>query len=39
MKKNMKKIPIIESKADTYHLKEEQEAEELLNKLHTNDKK
>lgn len=36
MKKNMKKVPIIESKADRYHLKEEQEAEDLLDKLHTN---
>lgn len=38
MKKNMKKVPIIESKADRYHLKEEQEAEQLLDKLHTNKK-
>ena len=34
----MKKVPIIESKADRYHLKEEQEAESLLSKIH-NDKK
>jgi len=38
MRKNMKKVPIIESKADRYHLKEEQEAESLLSKIH-NDKK
>lgn len=38
MKKNMRKIPIIESKADRYHLKEEQEAEKLLAKIH-NEKK
>jgi hypothetical protein len=34
MKKNMKKIPIIESKSNLYHLKEEQEAEKLLAKIH-----
>jgi hypothetical protein len=39
MKKNMKKVPIIQIKSDTYHLKEEQEAEALLSKLHNNDKK
>ncbi len=38
MKKNMKKVPIIESKAHQYHLKEEQEAEELLSQLHENKK-
>ncbi len=38
MKKNMKKVPIIESKAAIYHLKEEQEAEKLLSKLHENKK-
>lgn len=38
MKKNMKKVPIIESKAAIYHLKEEQEAENLLSKLHENKK-
>jgi hypothetical protein len=34
MKKNMKKVPIIETKADIYHLKEEKEAEKLLSKIH-----
>lgn len=34
MKKNMKKVPIIESKSDLYHLKEEKEAEKLLSKIH-----
>lgn len=34
MKKNMKKVPIIESKAAIFHLKEEQEAEKLLAKIH-----
>ncbi|MFA6256297.1 MAG: hypothetical protein WC606_03865 [Candidatus Absconditabacterales bacterium] len=38
MKKNMKKVPIIEYKADLYHHKEEQEAEKLLSKLHENKK-
>lgn len=37
MRRNMKKVPLIESKADRYHLKEEQEAEELLSsRLPTN---
>lgn len=36
MKKNMKKVPIIELKSDVYHLKEEQEAEKLLAKIHEN---
>lgn len=39
MKKNMKKVPIIEYKSDIYHLKEEQEAEKLLAKIHENDNK
>jgi hypothetical protein len=34
----MKKVPIIESKSDLYHLKEEQEAEKLLSKIHENKK-
>lgn len=34
MKKNMKKVPIIQSKSDNYHLKEEIEAEKILNKIH-----
>lgn len=38
MKKNMKKVPVIESKAHAYHLKEEQEAEKLLSKIHENNK-
>lgn len=38
MKKNMKKVPIIESKAALYHLKEEQEAERLLSKINGNKK-
>ncbi len=36
MKKNMKKVPIIELKSDLYHLKEEQEAEKLLSTFHEN---
>jgi len=39
MKKNMKKVPIIQSKSDNYHQKEEEEAEELLSKIHENNKK
>jgi len=39
MKKNMKKVPIIQSKSDRYHLIEEQEAEQLLSKINNNDKK
>jgi len=38
MKKNMKKVPIIQSKSDRYHLKEEQEAEQLLSKINNNKK-
>lgn len=38
MKKNMKKVPIISSKSDLYHLKEEQEAEKILSKIHENNK-
>ena len=38
MKKNMKKVPIIKAKADIYHLKEEEEAENILSKLHENKK-
>jgi len=38
MKKNMKKVPIIQSKSENYHLKEEIEAEKILNKIN-NDKK
>ncbi len=33
MKKNMKKVPIIQSKSDRYHLKEEQEAEKILENI------
>ena len=36
MRKNMKKVPIIESKAAKYHEKEEEEAEKILSKLHEN---
>ncbi|EKD25397.1 MAG: hypothetical protein ACD_80C00069G0001 [uncultured bacterium (gcode 4)] len=36
MKKNMKKVPIIESKAAKYHAKEEQEAEKLLSNINGN---
>ncbi len=32
MRKNMKKIPVIESKSDLYHLKESKEAQQLLTK-------
>ncbi len=35
MKKNMKKIPIIATKAEKYHRKEQEEAEKLLLKLST----
>lgn len=34
MKKNMKKVPIIQSKSDNYHIKEEIEAEKILEKIH-----
>ncbi|MCX6824816.1 MAG: hypothetical protein NTY80_01200 [candidate division SR1 bacterium] len=34
MKKNMKKVPIIQSKANIYHIKEEIEADKLLSKIH-----
>ncbi len=37
MKKNMKKVPIIQEKSDSYHRKEEQEAEHILSKITTND--
>jgi len=33
MKKNMQKVPIIQSKSEKYHKKEEQEAEKLLSKI------
>lgn len=33
MKKNMKKVPIIKQKSDTYHDKEAEEAEKLLAQL------
>lgn len=39
MRKNMKKVPIIQSKADMYHRQEEQEAESLLAKIHNDNKK
>jgi hypothetical protein len=32
-KKNMKKVPIIQQKSQEYHKAEEQEAENLLNKI------
>lgn len=32
-KKNMKKVPIIQQKSQEYHKAEEQEAENLLNKM------
>lgn len=35
----MKKVPIIQSKADMYHRQEEQEAESLLAKIHNDNKK
>jgi len=38
MKKNMKKVPIIKQKSDTYHDKEAEEAEKLLSQL-TNETK
>lgn len=34
MKKNMKKVPIIQIKSDVYHDKEILEAEKLLSKIH-----
>lgn len=33
----MKKVPIIQEKSDSYHRKEEQEAEHILSKITTND--
>lgn len=33
MKKNMQKVPIIQSKSEKYHKKEEQEADKLLSKI------
>ncbi len=33
IKKNMKKVPIIQKKSQEYHQIEEQEAENLLNKI------
>ena len=30
MKKNMKKVPVIQFKSDIYHKKEEEEAEKIL---------
>ncbi len=38
MKKNMKKVPIIQLKSDIYHNKEKQEAEKLLAKINENKK-
>lgn len=36
MKKNMKKVPIIQIKSDIYHDKEVLEAEKLLSNIHNN---
>ncbi len=38
MKKNMRKVPIIASKSDVFHRKEEKEAEKLLSQINENKK-